>query len=151
MVSSTVGGGHGTSSRSTLHGRRLDPSTQPAARAERRGDAHGLDEGVRQGDVAGLLGEQHPVELGHARARPASSGTAMPSTPISASACQTAPTRSASAAPFARAGPALHLAVGPRGPHDLGRALLGEEVAHRVAERELVVGRGEPHRRGSPR
>ncbi len=31
-----------------------------------------------------------------------------------------------------------------------GVALLGEEVAHGVAERELVVGEPEPHR-GSPR
>ena len=39
----------------------------------------------------------------------------------------------------------------PRGAHHRRRALLGQQVAHRVAERDLVVGPGEPHRRGSPR
>jgi len=40
--------------------------------------------------------------------------------------------------------------IRPRLTYVRGGALLGQEVTHGVAVRELIVGEGEPHRRGKP-
>ena len=78
-----------------------------------------------------------PPARGRGTARPGPArrgprGRAWPGTPISSSRSQT---------------PAVERPGGavPRGPHRVGRALLVQQVADRVAEGELVVGEGEAH------
>ena len=128
-----------------------EPSTDGRRRRERaaRRRTRVSTNGCGQRGVAGLLGQQHPVELGRARARRAPRARrcrARPSRPAR-------PTRRRPGRRRPGASPvgAVGIAVGPRGPHDLGRALLGEQVAHGVAEGELVVGEGEAHRLLLPR
>ena len=106
-----------------------------ARRAEQRRRHHRrLHDRVREGDPARLLEDRHEEATRRApgRRRPRARGAT--STPIASRLSHTP--RSSS--------PARRV---PRGAHHRRRGLLGQQVAHRVAERDLVVRQREPHGR----
>ena len=109
----------------------------PEAAADERGRHHRrVHQRVREGDATRLLEDRHeeglvephaPVGLGHEQAEDAHRIEAVPHAAVEL------------------AGRRI-----PRGADHRRRALLREEVADRVAERDVVVRQPEPHR-GSPR
>ena len=106
-----------------------------ASRGEqRRRHRRGLDERLGQRGPAGLLEQQHQVELVHAQPAVRLGH----SEPDHAHLGQRRPHRR-------RRTVGAVVGASHAGAHRVGRALLGQQVAHRVAEQQLVVGEGEAH------